>query len=456
MLAKKVLKISAGSFTDGFNLKVLGKNYRTQYPAGVWQSVPPVLRQVLLENLAFAETHWLPLILKGYQSVDYNTAQPFFEPLLFKNQLYDLLFAEEVDNVKQLTYLKQFYNLDFSFANVSATAFNASAIPKFKTKQRVAIIPFTFGKESLLLVPLCLELGIKPVLVYIQEPSQPYEEKYKLKKLKEFQKKYKLTCHFVKHQPGLFRYGRAFKSKFISELGWGTQVTLITLLVMPFVYRYGASHIFFGNEYSNNDVKEANGWKVFSCADQTQPITGSQNNLVNYFTGGQSQLNGVLEPLEEINIFYLLHHRYPELGRYQFSCFADQPLYRGSQWCHRCYKCTRLFLFARTLGLDPYALGFKKDLLNDPKLWHHYFGGPHRTGSYDELDFCFYHLYLKKDSSLCVKLFAKTKLKHLHPPKWYLNYFSALKPEVTMPPAYRSRLLKIFSAELAQFKKIFR
>ncbi len=455
MIKQKALKVITVEKNNGFVLKLLGKNYQTFYPAGVWRSMPALVRKALLENLAFAETHWLPLILKGYDQVAYNTPQPFFEPLLFKNQLYDLLFAEEVDGVKQLTYLKQFYNLDFSFANVSATNLRPNNIPKFKNKQPVAIIPFTFGKESLLLVPLCLELGIKPVLVYIQEPSQPYEEKYKLKKLKEFQKKYKLTCHFVKHQPGSFRYGRAFNAKFISELGWGTQITLISLLALPFVYRYQAKYLFFGNEYSNNDVKESGGWKIFSCADQTQQITGSQNNMINYLTGGQCQLNGVLEPLEEINIFYMLHHCYPELGRYQFSCFADLPLYKNSQWCHRCYKCTRLFLFARTLGLDPYALGFKKDLLADPKVWYHYFGGPHRTGSYDELDFCFYHLYLKKDPSTCVKLFAKTKLKHLRPKAWYVNYFSALKPDVTMPVAYRSRLLKIFNSELVKFKKIF-
>lgn len=456
MVKQKILKVSAIEKNNGFALKVLGKNYDTVYPKGVWQSVPPILRQVLLENIALAETHWLPLILQGYDGVSYNTPQPFFESLLFKNQLYDLLFSEGVDQAKPLAYLKRFYNLENTFSRQSATNLDSLFFPRFKNNQPTAIIPFTFGKESLLLVPLCLELGIKPVLVYIQEPSQPYEEKYKLKKLEEFRKKYQLEFHFVKHQPGLFRYGKAFNAKFISELGWGTQVTLITLLAMPFVYRYGAQYIFFGNEFSNNEVKMENGWKVYSCYDQIQAITGAQNNMVNYLTNGQCQLNGVLEPLEEINIFYMLHHRYPDFGRYQFSCFADYPLYGGSQWCHRCYKCTRLFLFARALGINTRELGFKKDLLEDVKVWHHYFGGPHRTGSYDELDFCFYNLYLQGNQSACVKLFAKKNLPHLRSDKgWYKKYFSALKPESNMPPAYRGRLLKIFKAELTQFKKIF-
>src|SRR3989344_1698689 len=154
MPPNKILKVSSNLTNNGFDLKTDNKNFSTVYPADIWQKTPVILRKILLENITFAETHWLPLILKGYVKVAYNTCQPFFEPLLFKNQLYDLLFSESADEVRQLTYLKQFYNLEYLFSKTSATGLNSGDIPVFKSSSQrpIAIIPFTFGKESLLLV----------------------------------------------------------------------------------------------------------------------------------------------------------------------------------------------------------------------------------------------------------------------------------------------------------------
>jgi hypothetical protein len=448
------LKISASQFKRGFNLKVMGKNFATVYPDAIWQATPDLLRQVLLENLAYAETHWLPLILNK-EKIIYNTNQPLFEPLIFKNQLYDLLFCEEVDEVKQLTYLKQFYNLEFFFKETTATLPAGTEFAWKKKRPPTAIVPFTFGKESLVTLALCLELGIKPILVYCQEPSQPFEEQYKLPKLAEISKKYKVPYYFIKHQPGLFRYGKAFNLKFRSEIGWGTQVTLLTLLVMPFVYYFQADYILYGNENSNNEKELANGWKVYSSADQTGQITGAQNNLVQILSNGHCQLKSTLEPLEEINIFHLLIHRYPDFSRYLFSCFAETPLYRGSQWCNRCYKCTRLYLFTKALGVNPAKIGFKKDLLKSVNVWQNYFGRDVRTGSTDELDFAFYLLYRKNDQSPCVKLFKEKRLPRLKPWSWYAGYFSRLKAKDNLPEVYQKKLLNIFKQDLTAFRKLF-
>jgi hypothetical protein len=450
---KEILDIKTRLLTDGLAIFVEGKQFSTKYLKRIWQQTPDKLKQVLLENLAYAETHWLPLILNK-EKIVYNTNQPLFEPLFFKNQLYDLLFCEEVDEVRQLTYLKQFYNLEFSFKETTATLPAGTEFSWKKKRQPIAIVPFTFGKESLVTLALCLELGIKPILVYCQEPSQPYEEKYKLQKLAEISKKYKVPYYFIKHQPGLFRYGKAFNLKFRSEIGWGTQVTLLTLLVMPFVYHFQADYILYGNENSNNEKELANGWKVYSSADQTGQITGAQNNLVQILSNGHCQLKSTLEPLEEINIFHLLIHRYPDLSRYLFSCFAETPLYRGSQWCNHCYKCTRLYLFTKALGVNPAKIGFKKDLLQSAGDWRNYFGSAVRTGSTDELDFAFYLLYRKNDQSPCVKLFKEKKLPHLKSWSWYAGYFSQLKAKDNLPKAYQKKLLTIFNQDLTSFKKL--
>jgi hypothetical protein len=39
-------------------------------------------------------------------------------------------------------------------------------------------------------------------------------------------------------------------------------------------------------------------------------------------SGDRCYLKSLLEPLHQISIFYILHHRYPELGKYQTSCCA--------------------------------------------------------------------------------------------------------------------------------------
>ena len=354
-----------------------------------------------------------------------------------------------------MSYLKRFYNLEIFFKGGDAALPDFKAGPKFTPDPKTAVIPFTFGKESLATLALCLELGLKPALVYCQEPVQPFEERYKLKKLAELKKQFNVDYYFVKHQPGLFRYGRAFGLKKSSEIGWGTQVTLLTLLMVPFIYALKARYLIFGNEYSNNEWKLREGWKVFPCADQTSAMTKSQNGLINLLTNGQSAVKSSLEPLEEINIFYLLHHRYPKLGRYQFSCSAELPLYRGSPWCHCCYKCVRMYLFAAAAGFDPRQLGFKKNLLDNPGLWQHYFGRKIKTGPQAELDFAFYLLHLKKNHSVCVLKFEKEKLPRLKNWPYYARYFSSLKPCFNLPLSYQKALLKIFREELSCFKKSF-
>ena len=447
---KGALNIIGKLIDDGILIVVKGKKYQIKYPAIIWRQTPDQLKKILLENLTFAETHWLPLLLNN-ETIVYNTPAPLFEPFFFKNQLYDLLYCETVDKVSQLSYLKKFYNLEFVFSSEKTTLPNPSLNYK---NSNTAIIPFTFGKESLVTLALCLELGIKPVLVYCQEPVQPHEEKYKLGELKKIEKKYKIKTYFIRHDPGLFRYGKTFNFKKDTDIGWGTQITLLAILSLPFVYYHQARYILFGNEYSNNEMTQKNGWKIFSSIDQTGSIVPQQSNLIRLLTSGQCEVKSSLDSMEEINIFYLLHHRYPELGRYQFSCSAEKPLKCGTQWCHDCYKCVRMYLFAEALGFSVADLGFKEDLLADLRKWNHYFGKEIKTGPVSELDFAFYLLHLKGDQTVCVKKFRKDKLPRFKNWSWYFKNYTTIKPTINLPGKYNIKMIEIFKDEMKSFKKL--
>jgi hypothetical protein len=236
-------------------------------------------------------------------------------------------------------------------------------------------------------------------------------------------------------------------------VGWGAQTTLITLQVLPFVLAYNADYLLFGSEYANNEVQMFKGWKVFVSADQTSFFTMEQDAMMRLLTGGQCEVRSSLEAIEETAIFYLLHTRYPEIGKYQFSCTAEYPLERGSQWCHRCYKCSRMFVIARACGIDPLSIGFKRDILQDPGLFNHYFGKEHKTGSADELDFCFYAAMKRGVTSPYITLFKKQKLAKAKPWATYVNMFTELMPAVNLPSAYEKKMLSIFADALKKLKK---
>ncbi len=451
--AEKVLSVNGRLTKNGIAITVKNRDFLVEYPIEIWKKVPAEAKQMLLDNLTFGDTHFLPLTL-GYDRIKYNTQFPLVESFLFRNQMMDMTKSEEWDDAPLLSYLKQFYNLEFDFKPGTPAFPKEFPKSKIKKKQPIAVVPFSFGKESLTTVAMCLELGIKPILVYSQEPSMAYEETYKRKKLEEFGKKFKVDTYFVKNGPGLFRYDAAFSKKRGTEVGWGSQTTLIALQVLPFVYAYNADYIFFGSEYLSNESHLNNGWKVYICYDQTSFYTLEQDAMIRLLTHGQCEVKASLEPIDQLNIFDLLHLRYPKFGQYQFSCTAEAPLLKDSQWCHKCYKCARMYLFARVVGLDPATIGYKKDLLNEPGLFENYFGKDHKSGSSYELDFCFYALAKKGNTSKYVERFRKEKMSKMPPWSTFYKHFTSIRPWLNLPAKYDKKILKIFTSELNHLKKI--
>ncbi|MFA6322856.1 MAG: hypothetical protein WCX71_05315 [Candidatus Buchananbacteria bacterium] len=445
------LSINAQITSSGIKIMVDKKSYQIIYPKKIWAKTPPSTKQILTQNLSYGWTHFLPLILDRDKIV-YHHPLPLFESFLFKNQLYDLVYVEQLENKKPLSYLKKFYNQNVEFDDLNSATIKTEEIPKFKKTKDVAIIPFTFGKESLTTFALCLELGIEPVLVYCQEPGHPFEEKFKRKKLKELEKTFKIKTYFIKNEPGLFRYGLAFNYHLGTEIGWGAQTTLLALMSVPFAFAHQAKYILFGTEHSNNDVEWINDWKFFPSFDQTAESSAQQNNIIKLLTNNQCEVKCMLESLEETNILYTLAHRYPKIAPYLFSCESKKPLHGKSQWCHQCAKCERIYLLATGTGLDPKIFGFKKNLLANPQTIDYYF----KESSLDtDFDFCFHALNQKRIADNLVNKFKKTKFKKIKNWNYCYRRMTSLLPARNLPTKYQNKIKKIFAAELKSLKKNF-
>ena len=168
----KKLHITAQITNSGLTIELLKKKYQTVYPKKIWQKTTPIFKIALLENFVFGICEVVPVILNKVKTV-VNFKRPILENLFFRNQLYDITDCEKGDNKPPLHYLKKFYNLDWQFASGNSTIPQSKDTTK-NTNHKTAIVPFTFGKESLVTAGLCRELGIKPILVYCEEPAQMY------------------------------------------------------------------------------------------------------------------------------------------------------------------------------------------------------------------------------------------------------------------------------------------
>ncbi|MEI6533112.1 MAG: hypothetical protein WCO06_04700 [Candidatus Roizmanbacteria bacterium] len=453
MFDDTALIIKGKELSNGIDINVEETSFKIEFDGDIWKNTPSSIRQILLDNLVYGNTNFLPLLSKK-GSISYNINYPLFESQLYKNQLFDMVYCEQIDNVPVTTYVRQFHNLEFIFENRTPLFpdLNDFKLLKKTTKNKHAIIPFSFGKESLLTFALCRELGIEPILVYVQEPVQKYEEEKKLLLIPQFEKEFKTKIHFVKNGPGLFRQNGALSASQSTELGWGSQTTLIALLMIPYVYKYKADYVLFGSEFSNNFVEMYDGWKSFCSYDQSSFWTPQQHAMISILTGNSCGVYSMLESLEEISIFYMLHTYYSDLAKYQFSCFANDPPIDGSNWCHNCSKCDKNYLFCLSCGIDTKKVGFTRNLLNDDIRFVDYFKHI-STFDYD-IDMAMYIVNKKNIKGSVINTFQKIiKSGNVISYATHYKHYTQLHSNTNVIPEQKEKLQSMFQKVISEFKQ---
>jgi hypothetical protein len=150
------LNVVASYDGESVLIQLDGKDYRIEYPEEVWSPLRDEVKASIVDHLAFLATNYLPLVAEK-KGVRYNTRLPMFDSFSFKSNAMDIPSSAILDRRNSHDYVRDYLNLDFVFNPERPIVWSEPFEP-----EDTAIISFTSGKESLLTLAVCLELGLDP------------------------------------------------------------------------------------------------------------------------------------------------------------------------------------------------------------------------------------------------------------------------------------------------------
>jgi len=448
---KTPLVVKARLSTSGLEILFRDRVYKTSFPNRVWSEYPFQMKQILFDNMVFAATIHLPLALNE-DEIHYNISPPIFQPHFFQNIIMDLPSCADVDGNKTSDLLRRYMNLKIQFKD------NNVKLPLYdgEVYQDSSVVSFSFGKDSLLTYAVADELGLNPSIVYIVEPSLKYEEKHKTALAKRFFQELGVKLNKVAHTTGFLRDCTHLSIE-KTELGWGLQSTEYALLLLPFAHKSKASYILFGNEYSCGAYYfDKEGYICYPAYDQTHIWTREINTMTRLMTNNKVRTMSLIEPLNDIAVMAVLNRRYPEVAKYEMSCFTETEAGRNHRWCQSCPVCSKMYLLLTALGVDPKIVGFSKNMLSrENKVFFSLFGGK-KIATYastklgrDEQLFAFYLAYKRGNDSDLVREFSKAFLEEAKSREDELyEAFFGLHESTTMPPKILNQVTSIYQEEL--------
>lgn len=340
----------------GIDITVGRKSYSISYPTSIWQEFPEVYRQTFADSLTYFLTMHLSLV--DTQKLTYHFPPPVTEPFFFKGLVYSLpeTVLTEKNKITMNSLLRLLYNSNFRIQFTERPRY-----ARFKNVNRNswkrAIIPFSFGKDSLLTFALASELGIKPYPIFFREPRSPYENKHKARLAVRFFEEFDVDVNFFPVTAGWLRQ---IKDHF---WGWDLLLTQYSLLLIPFIFGIRSRYLFWAHEQSCNETfVDKGGYIVNPVFEQSYNWLLSTNAMAKVL-GCNAVFASLIEPIHEIAIMKILHSRYPEIGRYQMSCFSEEEEAKNRRWCGVCSKCARMYIFMMALGVAPKKVGFNQNML---------------------------------------------------------------------------------------------
>ncbi|MCS7135341.1 MAG: hypothetical protein NZ893_02795 [Candidatus Aenigmarchaeota archaeon] len=449
-----MIKIKSKILKNGLNIRFNKKNYDIKYPKNIWKKLSDENKLFLLDNISFLTTLHLPLFFDE-ESISYNTNEPLLKSFFRDIVMGDIPNFCSIEGKNTNEILRQFYNIEYYFNDIDAR------LPNFNYDFfGDVLINFTFGKESLLTFGVCKEIGLKTELVYFYVNEGETETRLKKILAKNFSKNFKQRFFMVKNSVEYLNIAEFIGAKQNFNWGYSNQLTEYTLASLPINVETGCRFILFGNEKSCNSYFFNNdGYKAYPVFDQSIKWMLMANNILKIISKGKISTFSIVEPLNEIAIMKILHKRYPDIAKYQFSCFPDNINYNG-RWCHACTKCARIFLFFKAIGVDPKTVGFEKDLfkkefLNNFSLFN---GKTNNSLVYDysglgrdEQLFAFYLAYRNGQKGRAIEIFKKNYLKEAkqREDELFKEFFGVFNP-VTIPKEIKNNVISIFKEELGK------
>lgn len=345
---------------NGVEISLERKNYQITYPVSIWKEFPEGNRQDFADALAYALT--VHLCMNGHSKMIYDFPHPSIEPYLFESMVYSLGETTIVgeDKLPLSGLLKNFYNRNLNVEFTGRPRFSRFKNVVRNTKNR-ALIPFSFGKDSLLTFSLCREIGINPYPVFFQEPKSPFENRHKRRLAERFLEEFSVDVTFFPVASGRLRQNDG------NFWGWDMLFTQYSLMLIPYIFGHRAKYLLWSHEQDCNVFfEDGEGYKVNPVFEQSKRWLLTLNHIARDL-GSNAVIASIIEPIDEISTTYILHHRYPEIAKYQFSCFAEEEDKANSRWCGMCDKCVMMNIFFLALGIDPKSVGLKENLLTEKK-----------------------------------------------------------------------------------------
>ncbi|MFW9928380.1 MAG: hypothetical protein ACFFD1_03230 [Candidatus Thorarchaeota archaeon] len=450
-----LMQINSYLVDNGFSIEFNNKKFDILYQKKVWSKTNEEIKEMLLDNLSYAVSMHLPMVLNNCSGIYYNTGRPLFEPYFFQNFLRDIPSNTEVDGTNTDEIVRKFLHLDYIFRDNGIK--NSHQATK-NTGSSKAIVAMSFGKDSLLSFAIAEEIGLNPETVYIVESSLTYEEKHKVQLGKSFEKEFGKKLNILKHETGRLRdYDYLNLQK--SEFGWGLQSTEYALELLPFAYYYNANNIIFGNEQSTAEsyYDQEKRWKIYPCYDQTHLWTKHINQMIQIISNQSINTISIIEPLMDIMIQRILIRRYPKYAKYQMSCFTENETGKDYRWCQECTVCAKMYLLSVAGGMDPKKIGFTKNMLmNNKKHFFTLFGGKSNltylnTGlGRDEQLFAFLIASKRNVEGDLLSIFksseffqeAKDRFEELY------KIFCKIYDPITIPNSLKEKVISIYKEEM--------
>lgn len=441
------VNIKCTQTNSGLQIKCLGKNYSLIYPKEIWQKYPE--KSILIDNLTHLLTINIPVVSTKIHTIQYNTSLPLFKPQFTAMVMNGIPHA--IEDYKESTQeaLQRFLNAKYIFRD------NKQKHPsnKYSTKEK-AIVSLSGGKDSLLTLALSNEIGLNPEGVYINDTVTPTENKAKEAIIKKLEKEFKIKTHIVTNEiEQLVDYETWNEEE--TMLCYTHMMTGFCFIALPIANYHAAKYIILGNE-QDMDFKFTNkdGFVTYPSYDQTTEWTQQQNQMIKKITS--TQVASLIRPLTNLGIIKILHSRYKEFGKHEFSCDCLNES-KQKRWCCECSKCARHFIMLKAFGINPKTLQFPFNLLQKKyKKYHVIFNkGPEidcyekSTEAFEEQLFAFYLAYKNHTRGYLIDLFKKKYFSEARQreDEFYKKFLEPY-PDPTMPQKLKKPVYSIYKEEL--------
>lgn len=437
---------------DRILVDVNGKIFQIIFPKNTFEKYPEPAKKVLAENLVFASTMHLPF-LTDIDTIKYEMAEPSAKDLIVEGFKMSLPATAFLKSQKTSELFKRFSKFKYLFED--------RAPPEYEFHQEElvesAVLLFSFGKDSLLTYALCREIGVKPLLVYVREPLTIWENYFKEELSKSFFREFGDEVLFVDNGLGALRESDISPEE-RGWYGWELQLTQIGLILLPVAYAGRAKYVFFGNEKSCDEgFWDDEGFWCNPVYEQSSDWLLKFREIVKILGLDKLFIGSLVEPLHELAILRVLHHRYPEIAKYQMSCGENIPESRSSRWCGNCSKCARMYIFLLANGIDPKKLDMPTDMLElKYKRLFSLFNGARGNYGYDssklgrdEQLLAFLMAYQNGCKGELIDLFKKTYLEEAERREKELRKkFFGIHQAKTIPTELKDKIFGIFQEEL--------